>query len=92
VNAPARDPRQKVNNNRRQLFAASDAIAFICECAHRDCYTTVALTAAQFDLARQAPPHLVLAPGHLAEALPPSIETVIPANEAASPQPDPPPA
>lgn len=92
VNEPAEDPRQKVNNNRRQLFAASEAIAFICECANRDCYTTVALTAARFDLARQAPPQLVLAPGHLAKAVLPSIEPVIPATEAAKPQPDAPPA
>lgn len=80
MHAPAEDPRQEVNNSRRQLFAASDAIAFICECARRDCYTTVALTAAQFDLARQAAPHLVLAPGHPAPAVQPTTDKTTPVD------------
>lgn len=60
------DLRRTLNDDRRRLFAGSAAIAFVCECANGDCYATVALSPGEFDIARQTPPHLLLAAGHLA--------------------------
>lgn len=86
---PGEDRRRQLNDNRRQLFAASGAIAFVCECANRDCYTTVALSADEFDLARRMPPHLLLAAGHPAEATPPAtIEAIDPSYEPGSAPPE----
>lgn len=60
------DRRRELNDDRRRLFAGSATIAFLCECADRDCYATVALSPDEFDRARQTPPHLLLAADHSA--------------------------
>jgi hypothetical protein len=90
------DRRRTLNDNRRLLFAASPLIAFVCECADPDCYATVPLAADRFDLLRQAPPHLLLAPGHAADVALGRVaveeHNALPGREAQPPTDESPPA
>ena len=58
--------RRQVNENRRLLFGSNDrVVAFLCECADRDCFSAVMLTGLQADEAWST--HgWILAPGHAA--------------------------
>lgn len=62
--------RRALNEDRRRLFAASRAIAFLCECDDPDCRAAVVLTPAQYD-AVVAAAEALLTEGHRATATEP---------------------
>jgi hypothetical protein len=58
------DLRQRYNEERRRLFAATAEIAFVCECADDRCTASVILTPDAYDDVRRSPPHLLLHEAH----------------------------
>jgi hypothetical protein len=54
--------RKAFNDDRRRVFSASARpIAFVCECADPECRSSVVLTRAEYDEAREGP---IVASGH----------------------------
>ena len=57
-------------NTRREQFEKpllpdAETTPFVCECAHRDCYAPIELTAPEFEVSHDQPDRYTVKPGHV---------------------------
>jgi hypothetical protein len=68
-----RDLNERIRELGERFDLPDEPVEVVCECGHRDCRETIALSATEYELVRQSPARFVVLRGHEME----SVEHVV---------------